>query len=423
MNTRVPRRAVLAALGGSFVGVTGCTGEMPWEEALRGPGAEYRPETVSEGDVTAPGLTHGDLLDDFAEPSVWTAIEGTHSVTEDRTLVGDRALWVGNENGRRVGVYRAFDEPLDLDDRQLSVALALDEPADVTVTVECQAPDADHSLISSRRVPPELDDWLRLDVGYTDREGEPDHTSVEGIRIWAERASEERIGFTLDDLRATQSHGSGGVVLAFDGGPGSAYDEILEITEESDSSGVLGVRPSLIDEPGGLPLAYLETFGERGWDVASYPLRSDPLPELPADDQRTVIEADSRRLADLGFEGGARHFLASGNRIDASTLEAVRNTHETGFLSGGAPNAFPPSDLHTLSMADGTDSAVVPRLVELATAYGQLLVLRFGTLTPDAEDTSSTAYLRELVAFLDAREIEVLTASDLLETVDQHSSL
>ena len=418
MDSTPSRRTFLAALGAPFVGLAGCTGEMPWEEELRGPGGEYRPEGITGSEITQPAIARGELLDDFAEPGVWSAMAGERSGTDERALVGDRALRVTNAEGTRAGVYRSFAEPIDLGARHLSVALAPASPAGATVTVELHAPTAEHSLHATRRLPREFDDWIRLDAGYTARQGEPDHTSVEGIRIWVDGADDDRIEFALDDLRTTPSEGAGGAILVFEGGPESAYDEIVAILEEAGVAGTLAVRPSRIDEPGGLALSRLQSVRDAGWDVASYPLRNDPLPDLTATEQRAVIEADHRTLVDHGFEGGARHFVAPAHRLDPTSLEVVREVHRTGFVFGGAPNAFPPSDPHTISAADGTDSGVVQRLVDLAVEYDQLLVLRFGTLTPDAEDTASTAYLRELVAFLGAREIEVMTPSELLNAVD-----
>ncbi len=409
---------MLAAVGSSLVGLAGCTGEMPWEEELRDPGGEYRPNAIPESEITPPAIARGELLDDFAEPSVWAPLAGERSGTSDDALVGDRALRVTDADGRRAGVYRAFEDPIDLSERDLSVALALDSPAGAVVTVELQAPSTDHGLISRRRVPSDLDDWIRIDVGYTDRQGEPDERGVEGMRIWVDGTDDEPVAFSLDDLRATPGGERGGVVLTFDGRLDSAYDEILEITDEVGLAGVLAVRPSLIDEPGGLSVDRLERFDREGWDVASFPLRREPLPELSTDEQRAVIEGEHRTLVDLGFEAGARHFFTPYDRLDASTLGVVREVHETGFVFGGSPNAFPPSDPHTISTVDGTDSSAVQRLVESVLTYNQLLVLRFGALRVDADDTASTAYLRELLAFLDAREVDVLTASDMLDTVE-----
>ena len=465
MNRMPSRRTFLAVVGAASVGLAGCSDENGTDDEAGdddpdaddgngengddGNGEEETPDEPE--DVTAPGIEHGTLVSDFSEDlDSWISMTGEDLVEGDseEALVGDTAALVRG-GGERAGVFRSFQE-FDAEDQHVSFAVKLEEPIGGRVNVEMLAPFQSDSVITRRRIPSDLDGWMRMDVGYTQDRGEPDFGDIQEMRIWVDAAAEdgevdddeeaadeldedeieeeideddeeveeediedETVRFMLDDLRSTPAADNGQVIMTFDGGFESHYSTLFDLMEDRDLQGVIGIVPPTVNVGGRLSIDQMREMRDAGWDMASFPLRSDPLPEMDSGEKEQVIEGDQSYLEGRGFEDGARTFLAPYHRVDAESLEIVREVHDCSMTFGGTPNAAPPADPHMLSRINATDMNAVEQFTELAERHNQLLVLRL-TEVGDDGDLEEDEF-EDLLDYLEDSELDMVTASEMLD--------
>jgi len=465
MNRMPSRRTFLAVVGAASVGLAGCSDENGTDDEAGdddpdaddgngengddGNGEEETPDEPE--DVTAPGIEHGTLVSDFSEDlDSWISMTGEDLVEGDseEALVGDTAALVRG-GGERAGVFRSFQE-FDAEDQHVSFAVKLEEPIGGRVNVEMLAPFQSDSVITRRRIPSDLDGWMRMDVGYTQDRGEPDFGDIQEMRIWVDAAAEdgevdddeeaadeldedeieeeideddeeveeediedETVRFMLDDLRSTPAADNGQVIMTFDGGFESHYSTLFDLMEDRDLQGVIGIVPPTVNVGGRLSIDQMREMRDAGWDMASFPLRSDALPEMDSGEKEQVIEGDQSYLEGRGFEDGARTFLAPYHRVDAESLEIVREVHDCSMTFGGTPNAAPPADPHMLSRINATDMNAVEQFTELAERHNQLLVLRL-TEVGDDGDLEEDEF-EDLLDYLEDSELDMVTASEMLD--------
>lgn len=403
----VSRRVFLGSVGATSLALAGCTGTD--DEGDDGENGENGDSTPN--DARWPAIDRGEVVDDFADPDAWYELQGEVSAAPDEAVIGDQAVRIENEDGGSAGIARAFPDDLDMGGQDLSMAVRMEAPAGGRISVEIMAPFGSDRLVSTRHIPADLDDWMRVDFGYTGERGEPDLTQVQEINILVRSPEGEPIRFWVDDLRTTPAADDGKAVLAFYGGLESHYTTAFEMLRERDLRGVMAVTTRSINRDGRVSIGQLREVRDAGWDVSSFPLSGTALPEMSAEEQRDAIERSQTYLDQRGFPDGARHFFAPYHRIDAETLEIVRNVHETGFVFGGNTNAAPPTGVHSASVVNGHDPADVEDLIDLAAAYGQLIVLNI----PGVGDDMDIEDFEYLLDYLDASDLDVVTVSDLID--------
>jgi peptidoglycan/xylan/chitin deacetylase (PgdA/CDA1 family) len=473
--SRMPsRRTFLAVVGAASVGLAGCSDDDNGADD-DGETGDDEPETDDDGngeegddaeeetpdepeDVTAPGIEHGTLVSDFSDDiDSWISMTGEGLVDgdSDEALVGDTAALIRG-GGERAGVFRSFQD-FDAEDQHVSFAVKLEEPVGGRVNVEMLAPYQSDSVITRRRIPSDLDDWMRMDVGYTQDRGEPDFGDIQEMRIWVDAAAEddevdddeevaddldddeideeiedadedgddeveeedidETVRFLVDDLRSTPAADNGQVIMTFDGGFESHYETLFDIMEDRDLQGVIGIVPPTVNVGGRLTIDQMREMRDAGWDMASFPLRSDPLPEMDTGEKQQVIEGDQSYLEGRGFEDGARTFLAPYHRVDAESLEIIREVHDCSMTFGGTPNAAPPADPHMLSRINATDMNAVEQFTELAERHNQLLVLRLTEVGDDGDLDEDD--FEDLLDYLEESDLDMVTASEMLDQRDE----
>ncbi|WP_331233358.1 polysaccharide deacetylase family protein [Natronorarus salvus] len=471
---RLPsRRTFLGAIGAASVGLAGCSdgnGDDPDDTDDDDPDdtGDDDPDDTGDDDpdddeetpeepedVTPPAIGHGTLVSDFSEDlESWIAMTGDGVVDgdEEAALVGETAALVRGE-GERAGVFRAFDE-FDAADQHVSFAVSLEEPMGGHVNVEILAPFQSDSVITRRRIPRELDGWMRMDVGYTQDRGEPDFGSIEEMRIWVDAADggdddeevddevdtddiveddaeetddendvdepeemDETVRFLVDDLRSTPAADRGQVMFTFNGGFESHYTTLFDVMQDRDLQGVIGIVPPTVNVGGRLSIDQMREMRDAGWDMASFPLRNDALPEMESEEKRQVIEGDQSYLEGRGFEEGSRTFIAPYNRIDAEALEVVREVHDCSITFGGSLNAAPPADPHMLSRINAADFGPVEQFTGLAERHNQLLVLSLDEVGDDGDLDEEE--FEDLLDFLEDSELDILTASEMLDRRDE----
>ena len=372
---------------------------------------------IDPSETVWPAIEHGEIIDDFEEIDLWGAIPGSQTVdvaldTDDR-VQGDHSLRAVTESSESAGAFRAYPNGVDLEDKHVSAAIKVEADGPVRVAFEAMAPHRSDHVSSVRYVVPGMDDWFRVDFGYTGQRGEPNLGSAQELQVYARSTETTSIRFRVDDLRTTEMADHGAAILLFIGNDDSHYEEAYPILEEHEVPGTAAVTVPGLNASGALDIGQLRGMRDSGWDVCAHPYRNEPFSEMSEDEKRNVLEGDHEYLKQRGFPDGSRHFSSPRLEMDAETLSIIRDVYETSFVFGANTNALPSTDPHMLSWVYGQDDDEVRRLVRLSDRYSNLLVLTFdgvregGSVTPDELDS--------LLSYLESRDLSVITPSQLVD--------
>ncbi|KDE58018.1 hypothetical protein EL22_07770 [Halostagnicola sp. A56] len=421
MTKRNRRSFIAAAAVGATAGLAGCASEV--RESL--PFQTDDSETDGNGDEDDGGngdddeQLPGESIADFEDIEQWEPMlenNELEAASDDSYAGSQSAKLTADESTEYAGIERTITGGLDLSGRNLSLAVKFTGREQLHLTVDLLAPGSNsvHSLTRSLIGP--RDRWVRVDLGTTGVDSHTDLSSVHEIRIAARRRGGEdgAIECQVDDLRSVSRPEKGKVMLLFDGTLESHRSEAFEPMQEHDFVGVESVIPNTVNSSGRLSYSSLQELSEGGWEMLARPgTGSSRLPDYSAEEQRQMIGETQSYLESRGFEDGARHFVTPGNVLGPNTMDILREQHEQAFRYGGSPNALPLTDPHNVGVFPGTEGDVTREYVGYAAEYGQLAVLRFEQI---GDGGMAVDEFEDLLAYIDEQNVEVVTASDLLET-------
>ncbi|WP_415379376.1 polysaccharide deacetylase family protein [Halosimplex sp. TS25] len=367
---------------------------------------------------TSPLDLSGEQLENFERFDRWFVLsdQGELSAETSDPYHGSQSARVESQSGDAFGgIYTAFDEPQDFSDRNLSLAVKVSKPDIAKISVALLAPDRGNMVRMMRTMPGPTDRWVRVDFGTTTVEREPDLSKVQEIRIVCRRRGgvDEPVEFAVDDLRAVDRPKKGRVMLTFDDAHESHYERAFPAMQEYGMAGVEGVIAAAVDNKDRLDVGMMRRMRDDGWDMASHPVtRGRLLTEFSEAKQKQRIEDNKRFLDRNGFREGARHFLTPQNMVGPNTYDIVREHHESLFTFGGMPNGLSPTTTYNFGRINGTDPSTVQQYVDYAEQYGQLVVLNHHAIGPEGISESD---FRATLEYVDQADVEVVTASDLLD--------
>lgn len=434
MKNSTNRRRFLTAVGAGTFALAGCSGQVPGgdggdgdgggNQSASGNGNESGNETGSEQNVPFPALESGEVVDDFENLEDWTPIEDEQVDGDtENALVGSQSARIQG-SGTFAGMFRAYPEGLNVANRNLSLALAVDAPRPARVTVELLAPGESDMLRSTKTVVGTYTGWMRMDVGITGQRGEPNLENVQEMRIRLDAAEETDIRFWVDDLRATPKAENGYVMLTFDDGVASQYENVFPRLNDRDMPGVVAVSSDSLNRDGRLYIEQLREMRDAGWDVSSHP-EGDAF-QQPLDDMeaiRSAIQSNYEYLDNRGFPDGARHMFVPYHNTNQEVVEITREFHEFSSYFGGMPAAIPFTDPMHVSRVDMHNDGFTD-LIDLAAEHNQLAVgLAHGVVDEsevgnDPLADMSTQRLEELLDYIEQSDVQVVTASQLVDNQD-----
>lgn len=282
--------------------------------------------------------------------------------------------------------------------------------------LEARAPGRSDQLTSARSIPGEFDSWLRMEAGWTSERGEPDLSTVRELRIYVESRGdgEGSASFTIDDIRATESADQGYVVLTFDDSVASQYTTALPMLEERGWPGVAAIIPSSLNRENRLTTEQCRQLRDAGWDISSHP--HSALPEFDSSEERIdYLERERDYIANRIDEEGAQHYFAPYNRMDAESIEDVREVFETSFIFGGQPGVAPPTEGHMISRVNGHDASALTEMFDLAANYNQVVyTMVHGVGNGDLDDVTEEEF-EALLDEIGSHDLEVTTVTDLFD--------
>lgn len=414
MRDKTTRRAFLAVTGTSAA-LAGCMDRL---EGLTGgtnagtdkPG-DKPGDTPQSTDQPSQG-SGGQVVDDFEDMGPWGTIRGKATADKKSVYAGSQSVRLENKSGGTAGIFRSFPDGLDLTKHDLSLAVKLEKPAAGKIAVELLAPGRSDHLVSKRYIVKPLDDWFRVDLGYTGKRGNPELSSVQELRIQLTN-QDGPVRYWVDDLRKTKKPNKGKVLITFDDAHATQYDMGFKELQKRNWPGTAFVIPDSINSTDNLSIGQLREMRDAGWDISSHPQNSKPLTAYSKDKQRKLIKDAKQYLVQKGFPDGARFFAAPYNMVSGDTVKLVEEFHEYGFTFGGCPSTVPPTGRATISRILGRDLQGSRRVLNLADQFNQLVVLNYHAIGQQHNVTKE-----DFVHILDhikKKDVDVITPSQLLK--------
>lgn len=429
MDGRLTRRTLLAtAAAGSL---TGCSFGS-WSTGVGTPqgrsNATATPAqpTDTPGDlddgrgqedrIVPPAIDYGELLTDFSDERFFALRDESIALDQNQAISGTYALRVENPGSNVSTIGYAPPRRLSLEGRNFSMAVKVDSPVGGRLEVRFRSPDDENRFVATRRLPPAMSDWMRIDFGFTRGSGNPDISNIGEIRIGMLGPEDQEVRYWIDDIRLTEAAGTPHAIFAFYGGLDSHYETAFPLLQERGWKAAVPVRPSGIGAEGRMTVGQLREVRDAGWDVCSFPMRGRPLPEMSADEQESVITRDQETLENRGFSDGARHFFAPFHSIDGATLDVLREHHSTGFLYGGSSAGVPPTAPYTLPTINGGDYDSSRAVVLRANLHDQVVTLGFDAIGGDGMSEENFEKQLDRIENNDyAGGLDVITPSDLVD--------
>lgn len=310
----------------------------------------------------------GELLDNCETTTHW---RGDVAADADRSFSGSRSIRIEGRD-RAVAVADYSERPLDLTDRDLSLAYYPDRPdAQPTLYVDLHAPDFENRVRLAR---PYVGNWplgwQRLDLGPRAVAGDPDLSTVTRIQL---ALNHDRIRGWIDDVRTHPKPDRGAVVFRFDDGDVHHYTDYYPVLDRHGYPGVECVNPKYVGETGKLTVDQLDALVAAGWDLANHTYGHRNVEELPPAAVRESLDRSQSWLSEHGFDVDA--FVYPYGAYDGAALAAVGQRFDVAFSGGGLANVAVTNPLTVASWnADGPVEATLRR-VDRAAAHRSLLVL------------------------------------------------
>lgn len=417
------RRLLLLSIGGTAM-LSGCLGdgtESPTDEDDTGSSDSHDGDGANDPaqeTLEWPAVDTGELITDFEDGSPTEPLIGSIEPAADEARIGSQAMMVSSQEDR-AGLSILFPDGLDLSGWDTSLAVKA-ESID-RIAIEFHAPSFGDHLTSFRRLPNDHDDWLRVDFGYDEKQGDPELENVTELRIIGFGAADGPTTFLVDDLRRTEAVANGKAILACYDSHLSHFEVAAPMLAERGWPAVVATDPRRIGDSNRMGMHELHDLRDRGWDISPMPSGPEGLSGLPESEQRSIIETATEALEREGFSAGARHFFAPEWReMDPTNHALVRELHESAFAFGSSTSGIAPTAMHLIPMNWGPAlHDGIRRQINIADQYQLLVVLRIPRLVQDEDDAEGDAMwvgdFDHLLDHLAHRGLDVITPSDLVD--------
>ncbi|WP_248905031.1 polysaccharide deacetylase family protein [Halocatena marina] len=426
MKEQSTRRKFLTAIGVTGISpLAGCSsipglGNAPMNSQMNGSGTTSPDIDGKNGtkNATNEPYSRGTVVDDFEGDvdSRWGINDGKYKTTTHDVFQGTQSLVVEPGTSAKQPVAKIFKsfypDTLDLSKHDLSLAVKVNKPEDIKISAEIIAPAKSSMLTSTRYIPLELDGWVRFDLGYTGKTGEPTMDSVSEIRLQI-GPIDNQFQVLIDDLRKIPKATKGKVMFQFDDGHITAYEEAYPILDEKGWPGSIAVVPDAVNGNDRVTDQMMQEMGNEGWDMIGH--ASELLPKRSEPKQRRILQQAQQYLSVKGFKNGARHFVAPYSRVNQTTLNLIDEIFETGYLFGGCPNnAQHPSNPSFISRVQGSDVQGAQHVLDVADELNQLVVISYHVLG-SGDDAIPTSALEQIVDHVEKKDMDIITPSQLID--------
>ncbi|RRJ33800.1 polysaccharide deacetylase family protein [Halocatena pleomorpha] len=437
MGKESTRRAFLTTMGVTgVVSLAGCSslpggggGNKPADPSGtdNGTATTTATTTTSGGSSGGSGGNNapGQSVVDFSSVKDWQPAAGKLSTTTKDVFQGNQSVALEPKGGENVAkITKTFfsdsggENALDLTKHDLSLAAKIKKPnlklqdTRMRIAVNVIAPAESAMVTAIRQFPRELDGWVRFDLGYTDKTGNPKLGNVTKIEIQVgPRQDGKKFKVLVDDLRKVPKGNKGKVMLQFDDGFYTTYENAFPMLKERGWPGSVAVIPNAVNSEEYVTSQQMREMSKAGWDIVGH--YGQPLSTMKAEQQKQALQQVQQYLKIQGFKQGAKHFVLPNHRLNNAALKNIDELFETAYLQGGCPNnAKYPSNPSFISRINGESIRGSRRIIDMAAEFNQLAVLYFHEIG-DGDGWLPKADFKKLLDYIEKKNVDVITPTQL----------
>lgn len=342
-DSRTRRRAFLGSIASGAVALAGCSEVIPSDTNTPAdtPTSTATPtetptttETATETTPTqtepAPG-TNEPMQPDvagFEEVTKWTAHSGV-------TISGDKqTVYRGSQSARvekRSGtIQRDFPVPIDLRNRDISIAVNIGEPTNTIVRLTLQDTGGNRTSFLQpvlQTVHPQ--GWVRINPAVHANEANLRSIAQMRITIDGPGASKK---YWVDSIRFNKKTvDKGQVMFTFDFLTRSIYEVAFPIMKDRGLKGCVAVPVDRVGNEGRLTRDELTELKNAGWEIASMTNNFASMHGQKESIQRQRLDRAKRLLGEWDLGEGSTLIYPRG-ACDNTTIELARKKHDVAFL-------------------------------------------------------------------------------------------
>lgn len=435
-RTRMRRRALLGSIATGAIAFAGCsrlssgnpggptdtsTGtptSTPTEPAT--PTDETEDGNASAATESAPG-THEPMeraAASFEDLAYWTAHAGVEVAADAKTVYrGSQSARVENRSGT---IQREFPVPVDLREKDISVAVNVAEPTNTIIRVVLEDTGGNRTqLLQPYLGTTHPEGWVRVNPSVN--AAEANMRSINRLLVTVDGPGSGK-KYWVDSIRFhDKTVGKGQVVFTFDYATRSIYEVAFPIMKERGIEGCVAVPVDHVGNADRLTVDELGELKDAGWEIASMTNSFGSMRGQSEDIQRRRLERAKRLLGEWGLGDPSTLVYPSG-ACDETTLKLAREHHDVAFLKfdnsrRGHTQSWLANPVFVNRSRPNSPHALENQLPAI-TGYKTVYPIWHDRIGPDAQNSRSE--FRELCDIVkrerDAGRIGVSLPSDLVST-------
>jgi peptidoglycan/xylan/chitin deacetylase (PgdA/CDA1 family) len=360
-----------------------------------------------QGDYIRSGRT----VENVEDLSNWNGREESDLVPDTATKFSGTQSMKFEGAGRSVihGDYE--DNPVDLSDSDISLAVNFHEPTDATPAfyLTAHAPDPDNAIQFKTYYDASKDiNWERLDLAPTSVVGNPDLSDVRSLLFTVVASSGQSVSVNIDDIRAHPKPEKAKLIFRFDDTHTTHYEDYFPVLQEHGYPGIEAVVRSKVGST--LSVDQLLELQDAGWDLCNHMTRHQNITNLSNRKLQEDIDEMDSWFANHDMNPGLElHILTYGD-YNGRTLEVLSENFDVVFGGGGPTNYDQTSPMVVGSYNAENGIKGTKEMINDAAKHRSLLVLMF-------HNKYSRSEFKEIVGYVAAREdkIDVINGSNLQE--------
>lgn len=435
-RTNTQRRAFLTGLAAAGIGLAGCTGLTNNDNGTPTPTPEGTPmgtgsPTATPGEGTAtpdngtdqpkqsndPGSYEpmAEKAATFEDMAYWTAHSGvTLKADTNEVYAGSQSARI---EGRSGSFERQFPVPVDLSNRDISLAVKIGSPRSTNIRVYLTDTGGNSTELIQGYHDSLPKGWVRINPSVNNTGAKMSAISRLLITIDGGGANKK---YWVDDIRFhKKTSNKAQVMFTFDYMTRSLYEVVFPEMQERDLVGTVAVAGDRVGTADRLTVEELKEMKDAGWEVASMSNDFGVLAGQTEEIQRKRIKRGKDLIEGWGLGKPAAIMYPRGF-CDDTTLKVMEEFHDLGFTTfndselGLSQSALMGPKLVNRSRPSTADA--LKNQLDPATAYNALYTPQQNVIGPDADNSRGVLneMLDELKQQKDQGKIEMVQPSDLV---------
>jgi peptidoglycan/xylan/chitin deacetylase (PgdA/CDA1 family) len=434
-QNRTERRAFLATVAAAGVGLAGCSSftgggdsgtDTPTGSATPSGTPSATPEAtatddskqnVEEKQPNDPGSPKPMEPDAaaFEDVSYWSAQAGVKLNADSKTYYqGTQSARV---EGRSGSIQRTFPVPLDLSDRDISLAMKVDGPLPTNIRIWLFDTAGNKTRLLQRLHGRQTQGWVRINPSINTTNA--DMSRIQKMLITIDGPADSK-KYWVDDIRFhDKAAKKGQVMFTFDYITRSIYEVAYPIMKDKGIKGAVAVPVDNVGNADRLTYDELKELKDDGWEIMSMTNDWASLYGQSKNIQRKRMERAIRLLDDNGLGKPAAMVYPKGF-CDATSLELADELHDLAFVrysaseAGLSQSAIMGPNFVNRSRPNTPEAAA--NQMAPAQDYRGLYTIAHSKIGPDAQNSRSE--FQAMVNEVDKRQkqgdLEVVLPSDVV---------